>query len=102
MVACSPRLPDAAKDLAISVLCDFPAKSGENRCKSVEISLVKFQSGTEYSVPDDLPVWCIEINYVDYTGEKGIALVRMHGPTRRGEFEILGGPVLDEHCNERN
>ena len=87
--ACVPRLPKAAKDLAISALCDFPAYSGQNRCRSVEINQVVMISISEDHKDEESRIWCIELNYVDYIGESGFACVWLISPSERGGYRLI-------------
>ena len=96
--ACVPRLPNAAKDLAISALCDFPAYLGQNRCRSVEINQVVMISISDNHTDEDSRIWCVELNYVDYTGESGFACVWLIGPFERGGFRLSKGPMFNENC----
>jgi hypothetical protein len=96
--ACMPTLPQSAKDLAISTLCDFPAYSGENMCKRVEIYQVAFPKTVAGQTDKNLKLWCIELKYVDYTGESGFASMELIGPTDHGEFQLKKGPVFGENC----
>jgi len=96
--ACVPSLPKAAYDLAISALCDFPTYSGQNMCRSVEISHVGIINVSDGHLDGDSRVWCLDLNYVDYTGESGFACVWLTGPTERGGFRLSKGPMFSEKC----
>jgi hypothetical protein len=100
--ACVPNLPKAAKDLAISVLCDFPAYSGENMCRSVEINQVVMINISEDHADEFSRIWCIELNFIDYTGESGFACVWLVGPSETGEFILSEGPLFSEKCTGLN
>jgi hypothetical protein len=99
-LACVARLPEAARDLAISALCDYPIFSGRNLCQSVSITRIltgplepEIDGGTQTSRH-----WCIEMKFVDYTGENGSAVVWLMGPLQQGGFTLEDGPLYDQHC----
>jgi hypothetical protein len=100
--ACVPNLPKAAKDLAISALCDFPTYSGNNRCRKVDINQVVMTSISGNHTDEDSRIWCIELNFVDYTGESGFACVWLIGPSEIGEFKLTEGPLFNEKCTGLN
>ncbi len=100
--ACGSRLPEAARKLAIASLCDFPTNSGENMCRSVKIDeVVEVSSPGDYSL-EDAKIWCVELNFVDYTGESGFACLWLFGPDEGGGFQLAKGPLFSEKCTEMN
>jgi hypothetical protein len=98
--ACENQLPQNAKELAISALCDFPAFSGENLCQRVEITNVMVEDTLISASQSEgsLKKWCIELNYVDYTGERGFACVWLVGPSEEGEYKLSKGPLFNMNC----
>jgi len=98
--ACIRQIPQAVRELAISALCDFPAFSGENMCQRVDITGIYVEdisiSNSKSNVKPKS--WCIELSYVDFTGESGFACVWLIGPSGHGEFEITRGPYYDVKC----
>jgi hypothetical protein len=98
--ACMARLPDDAKDQAISALCDVPAFPGENTCQEVSIVRVLSSSSQgDRDQPGETRHWCIEMKYKDFTGESGSAVVWIAGPLQNGDFQVEQGPFFEEHCN---
>jgi len=99
--ACVPRLPTGARELAISALCKSPAISEGNTCRSVLIQrfIVRADARQDTEEADAVTRhWCVELNYVDYTGESGSAVVWLKGPNNEGEFELEEGPLFDMPC----
>jgi hypothetical protein len=98
--ACGIRIPQNAKELAISALCDFPAFSGENLCQRVEITnvIVEDTSISASQSEEKSKKWCIELKYIDFTGERGFACVWLVGPSEEGEYKISRGPLFDMNC----
>ena len=96
--ACGPHLPRAAKELAVAALCDFPADSGQNMCRSVEVDEVVMINISEDNSIEEARIWCIELNFVDYTGEGGFACLWLIGPDEGGDFHLTEGPLFSEKC----
>jgi hypothetical protein len=98
--ACENQIPETAKDLAISALCDFPAFSGHNRCQSVSITNVMVENSllSNNKPESNLKKWCIELSYIDYIGDQGHACVWLVGPSKEGEYSLSKGPLLDARC----
>jgi len=98
--ACGIQIPQNAKELAISALCDFPTLSGENVCQRVEITNVIVEDTliSASQSKDSSKKWCIELNYVDFTGERGFACVWLIGPSEEGEYKLSRGPLFDMNC----
>lgn len=99
--SCVPQFPDVARDLAISAICDFPPLSGNNMCQRAEITRIVVEDLPESQTPissGSMRGWCVELNYVDYTGEWGYACIWLAGPNRQGDFLIRKGPVFDMSC----
>lgn len=98
--SCAPRFPGVARDLAISAICDFPPLSGNNMCQRAEITRIVIDDLPDsQTFPDgSMRRWCVELNYVDYTGEGGFACIWLAGPNRQGDFLIRKGPVFDMSC----
>lgn len=102
-IACVVRLPRAAKELAVSALCASPTISEEYTCRSAKIQRIVLQSDDSGSTEEEIAAvrrWCVELNYVDYTGESGSAVVWLRGPTSSGEYEIESGPFFDVPCEK--
>lgn len=98
--ACGNQTPHRVEELAISALCDFPAFSGENMCQRVDVMNVLVEDTLiSTSQPEDSSKkWCIELNYVDYTGERGFACVWLVGPSEEGEYKLSKGPLFNVNC----
>ena len=96
--ACGPHLPGAAKDLAVAALCDFPVDSGQNMCRSVDVGEVVMINITEGNSVKESRIWCIELNFVDFTGERGFACLWLIGPDERGNYHLTEGPLFSEKC----
>lgn len=98
--ACENQLPQNAKELAISALCDFPAFSGENMCRRVDITNVMVEDTLISASQSEgsLKKLCIELNFVDYTGERGFACVWLVGPSEEGEYKLSKGPLFNVNC----
>jgi hypothetical protein len=100
-IACAVRLPRAAKELAISALCASPTISEEYTCRSVEIQRIILRSRDSQNADEAdsaLRHWCVEMKYVDYTGESGSAVVLLKGPTISGGYDLESGPLFDVSC----
>lgn len=97
---CAPRLPEVAQDLAVSALCDFPPLSGNNMCLKVIITRTVFVElpNTQAIQYGKMRKWCLDLNYLDYTGEWGNACIWLAGPDSQGEYSIQKGPEYDIHC----
>ena len=98
--ACVTQIPESAREMAISALCDFPAFSGENMCQRVDITKVMVEHSliSANQSEGSLKKWCIELNYVDYTGEHGFACVWLVGPSEEGEYKVNQGPLFNVKC----
>jgi hypothetical protein len=100
LIGCATEIPTAANDLAVSALCDFPPFSGNNMCRRVEVTHVYQESNlledtinTQYQ-----NCWCVELLYIDFTGEIGSASVWVVEAFEGGEYQILKGPLLAIPC----
>lgn len=98
--SCSPSFPKVAQDLATSAICDFPPFSGNNMCKEVEISHIVFEEMPDIRTTrnGNMGRWCLELKYLDFTGEWGFACIWLEGPDSQGEYSIQRGPNFDNHC----
>jgi hypothetical protein len=97
--ACGSGLPGAAKELAVGALCDFPVNSGQNMCRSVEVNEVVMIKISEDNSNENAKIWCIELDFVDYTGESGFACLWLIGPDEGGDFHLTKGPLFSEKCS---
>jgi hypothetical protein len=99
-LACGNQTPHRVEELAISVLCDFPAFSGENLCQWVEITnvIVEDTSISASQSEEKTKKWCIELKFIDFTGERGFACVWLVGPSEEGEYKLTRGPLFDMNC----
>lgn len=99
--ACTRQIPQAVRELAISALCDFPAFSGENMCQRVDITGIFVEDISDPNSKTNVKPksWCIELSYIDFTGEIGSACVWLIGPSGQGEFKITRGPYYDVKCS---
>jgi len=94
--ACLPR---ALKDQAIATLCDFPEYDDRTTCEQVEIVNViefKTQMGEKEASPQR--IYCVELQFVDLTGESGIAVVWLVASTDNSRYEVYSGPHFESHC----
>lgn len=94
--ACLPR---ALKDLAISTLCGDPGFHERTTCQQVEIvKVVEYKTGS--GEPDASPqrIYCIELRFVDLTGESGIAAIWLVSSSDNTSYEVFSGPHLESHC----
>lgn len=67
-------------------------------CRRVDIIKFVMIDISENQSYGDSKIWCIELNYVDYTGESGIACVWLIGPSEGGEFQLSESPLFNEKC----
>jgi hypothetical protein len=42
--------------------------------------------------------WCIDLKYIDFTGESGFACVWLVGPSEEGEYKLSQGPLFNVNC----
>lgn len=92
-------LPKSAKELAISTLCEFPDQEERNTCQRVEIvKVVEYKAGEGGDSVDVRPMVCIEMQFVDFTGEKGVAVVWLAGSSQKALYEVVAGPLFESHC----
>jgi len=98
--ACTPQLPKAAQDLAISVLCDFPPLFGNNMCQRVEIMHMQIDDLPDPQNIDigNMRSWCVELNFIDFTGEQGSACIWLAGPNPQGDYLVQKGPEFEVSC----
>lgn len=98
-LSCGVEIPAAAKELAISALCDFPPYSGHNICRDVEVTEVYQEHITGGPLKEDFhSCCCMELSYVDYTGHSGFASVWVAAEPDIGDFQVLEGPILSVPC----
>ena len=99
---CGNQIPRTARELAISVVCDFPADSGDNMCQRVDITNVMVENTLVSNIQPEgyIKKWCIELNYIDYIGEQGNACVWLVGPNKEGEYKLSNGPSFNVKCVE--
>ena len=97
---CENQIPQTARELAISALCDFPAFSGENLCQRVDITKVTVENTliSNSQAEGYLKKWCVELDYIDYTGEQGFACVWLVGTYEQGEYKLSKGPIFNVKC----
>jgi hypothetical protein len=99
--ACVGDIPLAVRDFAISAICDFPPLSGNNMCRDAEvIRFVEEDAITSSSVVDNNEkCWCVEVVYVDYTGESGFASLWVIESTTAGDYILYKGPMYNVKCD---
>ena len=98
--ACAKDIPHALRDFAVSALCDFPPLSGNNMCRKTEvIRFIEEDTINLSSIKDyHLKYWCVELEYIDYTGESGFASVWVIETSDKGDFILHKGPVFNVNC----
>mgnify|MGYP005848336693 CR=1 FL=1 len=94
--ACLPR---DLQNLAIAALCDFPKKDEQTTCQQVKIIDVKeFKASRGDQGKSQPAIYCVELRFVDLTGESGIAVVWLIKHPDSSLYEVYSGPFFEVHC----
>ena len=72
--------------------------SGVNMCREVEITRIVMTKIADRQSSEKQSNWCLELNYIDYTGESGSACIWLIGPVGEGDFLLRKGPLFGEKC----
>jgi hypothetical protein len=98
--ACTTDAHQSVRDFAISAICDFPPFSGNNMCRKADIIRFIEEDAASLASTNDghLKCWCVELEYIDYTGERGIASVWVIESSTKGDYLLYKGPLFDMQC----
>lgn len=94
--ACLPR---ALKDQAITILCNYPVYDDRTTCKQAEIvKIVEYKTSFGEKEARSQSFFCVEMRFVDLTGESGVAVIWLFAPQDNSRFEVYSGPQFGSHC----
>ena len=70
-------------------------------CLQIDISrIVSLELPASQVIGDEnMRRWCLDLNYLDYTGEWGYACIWLDGPDSQGHYSIQQGPEYAIHCH---
>ncbi len=94
--ACLPR---TLKDQAIAALCGDPGFNDRTTCQQVEIvKVIEYKTGSGEQDASPQWIYCIELRFVDLTGESGIAAIWLVASSDNTSYEVYSGPHFESHC----
>lgn len=69
-------------------------------CRRVDITNVMVEDTLISASQSEgtLKKWCIDLKYIDFTGEGGFACMWLVGPSEEGEYKLSRGPLFDMNC----
>lgn len=92
-------LPKDLQNLATAALCDFPEKDAQTTCQQVEIvNVVEYKENEGDKGNSQAAIYCVELRFVDLTGESGNAIVLLIRNPGSSRYEVYSGPFFEVHC----